>query len=613
MAISRRLKRSHYRLLGLVGHGQFGRVYCAVHRRTGELVALKDLNRDRFSTHKFLRELRFLLSLEHPNIATCQALEHSETGRQLVLDYCEGGTLRYLIEYAVPLSVAEALRFTCDILQALDHAHGQGIVHCDIKPENVLLVITPGGWKAKISDFGVARLSRESSDSEMGHTGSPAYMAPERFYNQHPASSDLYAVGIVLYELLTGTRPFSGTPLELMGAHLNQRPQMPDSLPAPISEIISKALQKLQAKRYKTAAEMLTAIKSVEQQLPETMLTQPLWNTQDLPVSAPALPFVTLPHPVDRLQVIALATKQKAAELEQPIDLEASVGTLLITCHQKQIWFYHQTNQSQDVVGQTQGFELPWPVRELKTTAYGVCLFTDYSIHLLSMQHGLVTIARFDHRVKATLSPSSRWFAACDLESQQPETQLILRRLVIRPNQPIKNSTLTRISVASEGGRVVALTALDSHHLLLAMQAGDKTTFKFFTRRGTSIGSLRLSTPLHFLVPTSLAYRFLALEENSPTAVLIIDFKPFRVARYRLDIQPRWLISTEAGYVAISLDGRLRLFSDEGQVIGQVDRLPKPSDVTLLSPTQLLWAVSEPAYSRIYTVDLKMLGLDIIF
>ncbi|HEY9877434.1 MAG TPA: serine/threonine-protein kinase, partial [Leptolyngbyaceae cyanobacterium] len=342
MVTSRRLKRSHYRLLGLVGHGQFGRVYCAVHRRTGELVALKDLNRDRFSTHKFLRELRFLLSLEHPNIATCQALEHSATGRQLVLDYCEGGTLRYLIEYAVPLSLAEVLQFIRDILRALDHAHHQGIVHCDIKPENVLLAIAPGGWKAKISDFGIARLSRESSESEIGHTGSPAYMAPERFYNQHPASSDLYAVGIILYELLTGTRPFSGTPSELMGAHLNQRPQIPDFLPAPLSEIVRKSLQKLLAKRYKTAGEMLEAIELAEQQLSPERLALPMRDTREAPVTAPALPFVTLPHPVHNLQIVNLPLKRgNVAEGAQTDSSETSAGMLLITCYQKQIWFYH--------------------------------------------------------------------------------------------------------------------------------------------------------------------------------------------------------------------------------------------------------------------------------
>ena len=94
-----KVKRSKYRILGLVGQGQFGRVFCGCHRKTGKIVALKDLDQYRFPTNKFLRELRFLLSLQHPNIVTCHALEHTPTGRYLVMDYCEGGTLRTLMEY----------------------------------------------------------------------------------------------------------------------------------------------------------------------------------------------------------------------------------------------------------------------------------------------------------------------------------------------------------------------------------------------------------------------------------------------------------------------------------------------------------------------------------
>jgi serine/threonine protein kinase len=129
------------------------------------------------------------------------------------------------------LSLEEILGFMLDILSALNHAHQQGIVHCDIKPENILLQLNPGGWTARISDFGIARLSKEAHESEMGHTGSPAYMAPERFYNQHPKASDLYAVGVILYELLLGHRPFSGTPDRADGGSSEPDSRnLPDSL-----------------------------------------------------------------------------------------------------------------------------------------------------------------------------------------------------------------------------------------------------------------------------------------------------------------------------------------------------------------------------------------------
>ena len=98
-------------------------------------MALKNLNRDRFATHQFLRELRFLLSLDHPHIANCLALDQSGNGRQLVLDYCEGGTLRDVMEQGVQLTLAEILQLLTEVLSALEHAQHKNIVHCDIKPE----------------------------------------------------------------------------------------------------------------------------------------------------------------------------------------------------------------------------------------------------------------------------------------------------------------------------------------------------------------------------------------------------------------------------------------------------------------------------------------------
>lgn len=615
-AITGRIRRSHYRLLGLVGHGQFGRVYCAVHRGTGELVALKDLNRERFSTHKFLRELRFLLSLEHPNIATCQALEHSATGRQLVLDYCEGGTLRYLIENEVPLSVLEILNFISDILQALDHAHRQGIVHCDIKPENVLLTITPGGWQARISDFGIARLSLEGKEGELGNSGSPAYMAPERFYHQYSAASDLYAVGIILYELLTGQRPFSGTPSELMGAHLNQWPALPDGITSPLREIILKALQKLLARRYKSAAEMLSAVRDASQQLlqanPEQAHRAIVRATLLSPVPlaiAPPQPFITVPHPVELLGQVTMPP----ADSPGSPAAEPTVNHWVLVGHHQQGWFYYWTGQRHSVVGYSQGFTLPFPIRQFRPLPDGGCLFTEKSIHVLSMKHGLVAIARFNHAITATISPDGNWFAACNAEVPHGEVPLMVRRLVREPGQPIRPTTLHRVALSAPFGDILALEAVDSRHFLAVISGEGKTAFQGFTRRGTRVGTLHLATRISTFVPTQQPYRLLALEADCPEAVLVIDVKPFRVFRYRLDIQPRWLFHLPLGYLAISAQGSLRILSEEGQSLGGVDHLPHPVSVIPISATQLLWAVSEENDSRIYTIDLTQLGLDIIF
>ncbi|HEY9861500.1 MAG TPA: serine/threonine-protein kinase, partial [Candidatus Obscuribacterales bacterium] len=308
---SQPLKRSKYRLLGLVGQGQFGRVFCASHRKTGRLVALKELDHQRFPTHKFLRELRFLLSLQHANIVTCHALEHGRRSRYLVMDYCEGGTLRNLMEGSACITLAQGLKLVLDILAGLAHAHQRSIVHCDVKPENILLNTQSSGWTARISDFGIARLSQELGP-EAGNTGSPAYMAPERFYGQYFPSSDLYAVGILFFELLLGYRPFSGSPAELMSAHLNSPVNIPEVVPTEISQLLLSTLQKLPARRFQSAAEMLsatqTAVATLSSRLQLESVRLPLWppsNSLGPPCAFHSLEQEPLIAPMSDISVIA--------------------------------------------------------------------------------------------------------------------------------------------------------------------------------------------------------------------------------------------------------------------------------------------------------------------
>ncbi|MEM8780431.1 MAG: serine/threonine-protein kinase, partial [Cyanobacteria bacterium P01_G01_bin.49] len=259
---------SRYKILGKIGQGQFGQVYFAIHRKTGEFVALKNLGKG-FPTNLFLREFSYLISLRHPNIVACQTIEHHKKGRYLVMDYCEGGTLRNLMDASGQLSLEMRLSLITDILAGLEEAHQHNIIHCDIKPENVLLSLTTQGWTAKITDFGIAKISQESTNfqSGSGYTGSPAYMAPERFYGKYSERCDLYSVGILLYELIVGERPFSGLPGDLMLAHLNQRIKIPDSISDSLKKIIGKALEKLPKRRFSSAKEMLETINVVKEEI----------------------------------------------------------------------------------------------------------------------------------------------------------------------------------------------------------------------------------------------------------------------------------------------------------------------------------------------------------
>lgn len=255
-------QKSNYKILGLVGRGQFGQVFAAIEQTSGTLVALKELPK-RFSTRSFLRELNFLVSLNHFNIVACKAIEHRQGSRYIVMDYCEGGTLRSLIDNSPQQNLAQ-IKLVIDILSGLEFAHNRHIIHRDIKPENILLKVSDRHWTAHISDFGIAKLHQEINQSIMGNTGSPAYMAPEQFYGQYSYSCDLYAVGVILYELVVGDRPFSGMPKELLAAHLNQPVIIPKDIPFMLRSLIAKSLQKLPHRRFQSAAEMLQSLQLVQ-------------------------------------------------------------------------------------------------------------------------------------------------------------------------------------------------------------------------------------------------------------------------------------------------------------------------------------------------------------
>lgn len=278
---------SKYCNLELVGQGQFGRVFRANHKLSGQVVALKELEKARFPTAKFLREVHFLLSLQHPNVVSFQGLEHTSSGRYLIMDYCDGGSLRSLMKLEGKLNLALSLKLVIDILAGLDHVHSRKIIHRDIKPENILLSQDSTGLIARISDFGMSRLSHElCTDKQDDCAGSPAYMAPERFYGQYSHYSDLYAVGVLLFELVVGLRPFSGLPGELLKAHINQAAIIPETVPFLLRSIITKAMQKLPSHRFKSAAEMLNSVQLAAQvEVANTSLSQEVESLFDLSFS----------------------------------------------------------------------------------------------------------------------------------------------------------------------------------------------------------------------------------------------------------------------------------------------------------------------------------------
>ncbi|NJR66003.1 MAG: serine/threonine protein kinase [Leptolyngbyaceae cyanobacterium CRU_2_3] len=573
-------QRSNYRLLGLVGQGQFGQVFCAVSRQTGRLAALKRLDHQRFPTHKFLRELRFLLSLRHPNIVACQALEHTDISRHLVMDYCEGGTLRSLMTEENRLTLPQSVKLVADILAGLGHAHSRNIIHCDIKPENILLTVQPWGWTAKISDFGTARLNRKTIDRETGNTGSPAYMAPERFYGEFSPTSDLYAVGVLLFELLAGHRPFSGTPTEIRSAHLHCPVEIPDSIPECWRPLILTALQKLSARRFQSAQEMLEALRSIATlEQPKRQTTLPLL----IPTEAP---------PECVFQVLHQQT------LDQPIVALALSNKGLYQANAQGVSYQGYTEpllQSGLVAAVPRSIALEAPAKSLVWRSQGCFVLTRRSVHLIpavSSQEDLggSPILFWNQDRVIAISPEGDWLAT--LYMNGPTYWLTFLPLSHRALglavYPVQVSSEVQVEVQAAFPQ---LFALDARHVAIVMtlpsdaasesQSEGRTLIKVFTRRGSYVGSLFLPLRLGQAILTSIPYQILAIDRDNPHLIVRIDLKPYRLTRLSTGIVSTLLSSTDWGYILANSQGQIMLLDLAGR---QVGKLMAPAGITAIAP-----------------------------
>ena len=266
----------HYRIDARLGEGGMGVVYRALDTRLNRVVALKflpdHLNADARAKQRFLSEARAAAALDHPNICNIYEVNETEARRSFIaMAYYDGATLETLLENG-PLPWPQAVDYAAQIARGLSAAHERGIVHRDVKPGNVM--ITPNGV-AKLLDFGIARSAEAARLTATGATiGTLAYMSPEQASGRPiDARTDLWSLGVLLYEMCTGARPFRGkTAPALLNAILNEQPpsaaKLRRELPSEVDAVIARCLEKDPASRYLDAAEViadLTRVSSVPQ------------------------------------------------------------------------------------------------------------------------------------------------------------------------------------------------------------------------------------------------------------------------------------------------------------------------------------------------------------
>ena len=266
-----RLLEGRYEILDVLGVGGMAVVYKAKCHKLNRMVAIKvlkdDFLEDADFRGRFHAEGQAVAMLSHPNIVSVYDVSSTDTVDYIVMELIEGITLKQYIEKKGALNANETLHFANQIAKALEHAHSRGIVHRDIKPHNIMVL---RNGSVKVADFGIARSIAKGNTLQKEALGSVHYISPEQAKGEHvDARSDIYSLGVVMYEMSTGKQPYEGSsPVNVALQHINSTPVLPTALnlqiPAGLEQIIMKAMAQNPEDRYSSAVELQSAIEQFQ-------------------------------------------------------------------------------------------------------------------------------------------------------------------------------------------------------------------------------------------------------------------------------------------------------------------------------------------------------------
>ncbi len=251
----RRLLGGRYATERVLGQGAHGRVYLAHDVKAQRRVALKEFSA-LAGEDTFMREIGAVFDLAHPAVVRADSVFMEQGLRYLVYEYMELGSLRERINLGT--EVVATLELVREAAAGVAYAHARNVLHRDLKPENILVTRSGGGLRAKVTDFGISALGVEAATRS--NSGSPAYMAPEQFYDSYDRRVDVYSLGVVVYEILCGQRPFAGTPAQIMLAHLEREPVLPEWLPPRMRLLLERSLAKRPEDRFDTVDAWISAL-----------------------------------------------------------------------------------------------------------------------------------------------------------------------------------------------------------------------------------------------------------------------------------------------------------------------------------------------------------------